>query len=47
MNPRFMISHLDDVKGFIFTNIQITILEIYSYNLVIANLNVMRPYMYF
>ena len=38
INPRFTISHLDDVKWYIFINIHITVLEIYMCNLVIANL---------
>ena len=46
-NYRFTISHLDDVKWYIFINIHITILEIYMYHLVIANLNIMHPSMYF
>ena len=47
INPGFTVSHSDDVKWYIFINIHITILEIYMYDSVMINLNIMHPNMYF
>ena len=45
INPRFTILNLYDVKWYTFINIHITILEFYTNNLAIANLNIMHPNM--